>query len=185
MKENKTAKLKEHTQGWWAMNKIELVKVYAFAGAIWSSFKTPTNDTEARLFDEVWFGILRPYPLEMVLSAIQEYATENDFCNIAKIGDLCKKYTEKANGTYIDIEKELMEIKDAVSYANCKENFANLSPFAQSIVRHPAYLAQWSQNSQFETVIMSNLRKQMTNILAEKKHDEIMQLTSENKKLLN
>lgn len=167
------------------MNKIELVKVYAFAGAIWSSFKTPTNDTEARLFDEVWFGILRPYPLEMVLSAIQEYATENDFCNIAKIGDLCKKYTQKANGTYIDAESVLAEIRNAVNYDKCKENFEKLSPFAKEIVQHSCYLAKWSRSDQLDTVIMSNLRKTITSKLAERKHDEIMQLTSENKKLLN
>lgn len=167
------------------MNKVDLLKVYAFAGAIWSSFKTPTNDAEAKLFDEVWFTILKPYPIEMVLTAIQEYATDNDFCNVAKIGELCNKYTQKANGTYIDVESVLMEIKNAVSYSDCKENFAKLSPFAKEIVQNPAYLARWSMNGQFETVIMSNLRKQITNILADRKHDEIMQLTQSNKKLLN
>lgn len=167
------------------MVKEDLLKVYTFAGAIWSSFKTPISELEARLFDEVWFTILKPYPLEMILSAIQEYATENDFCNIAKIGDICKKYTQKANGTYIDIESVLIEIRNAVDYEKCKENFEKLSPFAKEIVKAPYHLARWANDTQFETVIMSNLRKQVSNILAERKHNEIMQLTSENKKLLN
>lgn len=167
------------------MNKVELLKVYAFCGAVWSSFKTPINEEEAKLFDEVWFTILKPYSTEMILTAIQEYARESDFCNIAKISDLCQKYTEKANGTYIDPEKVLIEIRDAVSYDKCKENFEKLSSFAKEIVQHPAYLAKWAKSDQFETVILSNLRKQITNTLADKKHDEILKLTTDNKKLLN
>lgn len=167
------------------MNKVELLKVYAFCGAVWSSFKTPINEEEAKLFDEVWFTILKPYSTEMILTAIQEYARESDFCNIAKISDLCQKYTEKANGTYIDPEKVLTEVRNAVSYDRNRENFEKLSPFAKEIVQHPAYLAKWARSDQFETVILSNLRKTINNVLAEKKHNEIMEITLDNKKLLN
>lgn len=167
------------------MVKEDLLKVYTFASAIWSSFRTPTSEIEARLFDEVWFTILRPYSIEMILSAIQEYATENDFCNIAKIGDICKKYTQKLNGTYIDAESVISEIHKAVSYTDCKKNFEKLSPFAKEIVGDPSQLARWYMNDQFETVVMSNIRKQVNNVLAERKHNEIMQLTANNTKLLN
>lgn len=166
------------------MDRIDLIKVYTFASAMWSSFKMPKSEIEAKYFDEVWFTILKPYPLEMILTAMQEYATESDFCNIAKIADLCKTYTQKANGTYIDVERVLTEIRNAVSYDKNRENFEKLSPFAKEIVQHPAYLAKWAKCEQFETVILSNLRKQITNTLAERKHNEIMQLTVGNKKLL-
>lgn len=166
------------------MNKSELLKVYAFAGAIWTSFKIPKSELEARLFDEVWYGILKPYPVELIFTAIQEYATENDFCNIAKVGDICKKYTEKMNGTYIDCEQVLSEIRKAIDYAHSKENFEKLSPFAKQIVESPAYLARWARSEQIDTVIMSNLRKKIVGALEEKKHNDILQLTIENKKLL-
>lgn len=166
------------------MNKSDLLKVYAFAGAIWTSFKTPTGELEARLFDEVWFGILKPYPVELILTAIQQYATENDFCNVAKIGDICKKYTEKANGTYIEPEQVLSEIRKAIDYYHCKENFEKLSPFAKQIVESPAFLARWARSEQIDTVIMSNLRKKINNALEEKKHNEILEITTGNKKLL-
>ena len=148
------------------MKKEELLKVYACAEALWSSFKLPKADLEARIFDNVWFSCLKDYDTNVVLLALREYARDNDFCNIAKVSDLCDKFTRMASGTWIDEESVLSEIRKAIDYSKCKENFAKLSPFAQQIVEHPSYLAKWAMQGDVDTVIMSNLRKKIQNILA-------------------
>lgn len=168
------------------MNKLDLVKVYAFAGAIWSSFRIPTNEIEAKIFDETWFLILRPYSLEMVLTAVQEHAKKSDFCNIAKIGDICETYTKKLNGNYIDTESVIDEIKKAISYYDVKEKFEKLSPFAKEVVGDPSNLAKWSigESKDFETVIISQLRKRLNNKLEEIKINETLGITSKSKVLI-
>lgn len=151
------------------MKREELLKVYGYAKSIWSSFKVSNVEPDASLHDEVWFEVLKPYDVRVVLTAMQEYAKESDFCNISKVACLCEKILNIKNGSYIDVESVLSEIRNAVSYAYCKEKFATLSEFAKSIVEHPARLAQWANSESLDTVIMSNLRKTITNKLEQRK----------------
>ncbi len=167
------------------MKKDDLWKIYAFAGAVWTSFKLPTTDFEARLFDEVWYSILQPYDEELIFTAIQEYATENDFCNIAKIGALCKKYTEIKNGTFMDEDIVLEHICNAVSWDKCKENFAKLNDFEKEIVGGAHILARWSRDESFNTVILSNLRKKVRSKLQLRLHENLLNLNYNNVKVLN
>lgn len=164
------------------MKREELLKVYAFAGAMWSSFKMPNTELEERLFDEVWYILLQPYEIDMILTAIREYATQSDFCNIAKIGEICQKYTEIQNDTYLDEEKILSDIQKAVSWDKCKENFENLTDFEKEIVQGPHMLARWANSGVFETVVMSNLRKTVRNKIEEKKFKSNFALIAENAK---
>ncbi len=159
------------------MKKEELLKVYACAEALWSSFKIPKSDIEARIFDNVWFSCLKTYDTNVVLVALREYARENDFCNIAKVSDLCEKFTQMANGTWIDVEKVLTEIRRAISGGgDYKERFAKLSPFAQQIVEHPGFLGKWAMtvSSDVDTVIMSNLRKKIQNVLSRNRDEKVV-----------
>lgn len=156
------------------MKREELMQVYAFCSSIWSSFKIPTSNLELQLFNETWFIFLAPYEKSIIFTAITEYARENNFCNIAQIAELCKKYVQMQNGTYIDEEEVLQEIRSAVSYDKCAENFEKLSPFAKEIVGHKAYLAKWALSGQFETVIASNLRKTIHNTLQSKKFEDTL-----------
>ena len=155
------------------MIKEDLVKVYACAGALWSSFKIPATELEAKFFDNVWFSILKPYDINVVLLAFREYANTNDFCNIAKVGELCDKLTQIANGIWIDEEEVINEIYKAISYDKCKENFEELSSFAKEIVEHPAYLAKWSQSKEI-AIILSNLRKKVHNKLEQRKFQKTL-----------
>jgi len=156
------------------MKKQELIKVYAFAGAMWSSFKIPTSELDAQIFDEAWYLTLAPYPLELVLTAMQQYAKESDFCNVAKIGAICEKYTAMKNGTYIDEEKTLENIRNAIDYTNCKENFDKLMPFEKELVGGAHMLARWAKEGNVDTVIMSNLRKTIRNKLETKKFEDTL-----------
>ncbi len=156
------------------MERKDLLKVYAFAGAVWSSFKLPKTDLELKLQSEVWFTKLAPYPVSFVLAAIDEYAKENDFCNISKVAALCDKYTQMQNGTYIDEEETLEHIQKAVSYEFCKENFAKLTPFEKELVGGPHMLAKWARLNDFETVVMSNLRKKVHNKLTTRKFENTL-----------
>lgn len=143
------------------MVEKDLIKVYACAGALWSSFKMPNSDIELKLFDKVWFSVLKDYDIKIVLLALREFAKTNDFCNIAKVGELCNKMTEIANGTYVEENAVLEEIRKAISYDYCRENFEKLSPFAKKIVGQPAQLAKWERSPDPMEMILANLRKRI------------------------
>ena len=153
------------------MKKDDLWKIYAFAGAVWTSFKLPTTDFEARLFDEVWYSILQPYDEELIFTA--------------KIGALCKKYTEIKNGTFMDEDIVLEHICNAVSWDKCKENFAKLNDFEKEIVGGAHILARWSRDESFNTVILSNLRKKVRSKLQLRLHENLLNLNYNNVKVLN
>ncbi len=165
------------------MIKEDLLKVYAYAGAIWSSFKIPESDLEARLLDEVWFMELKEFDLQTILAAINEYARNNNFCNVVQIGELCRKYKQIQDGTYIDEEKVFQEIVQSVSWDNCRENFNKLSPFAKQIVGGSHMLARWSRDDAFDSVVSSNLRKQIHNALESQRMEKIVQDIKNNKQL--
>ena len=161
------------------MERNELLQVYAFCSSIWQNFRLPQNEFDMKIFNESWYVFLKPYPKSLVFSVITDYATKNAFCNIAQIADQCRKLVEMKNGTYIDAEKVLDEIRNAISYDRCAENFEKLSPFAKEIVGHKAYLAQWARSEQFETVIVSNLRKKINNMLETKHFENTMKIVGQ------
>ena len=156
------------------MKKEELPLVYGFASCIWSSFRFPKDNLEEKIFDTVWYGTLKNFSLKLILTAMQEYATANDFCNITKIGMLCKKYNQMLDGTYIDEETTIAHIQSAVSWDNCRENFEKLSPFEQG----PHMLARWSRDEAFSSVILSNLRKTIRNKLEFQREQEFLQISN-------
>lgn len=143
------------------MIREELLKVYAYAGAIWSSFKLPNNDLELALMNEVWLNKLSEYDLSIIFTALDEYARTNAFCNIIQVAELCKRFEAMRAGTYVDEDMILREIKEAVSYDKCRENYAKLSPIAKKFVSGSHILARWAMDEAFNSVIVSNLRKEI------------------------
>lgn len=161
------------------MIKQDLLKVYAFAGAMWSSFKIPTNELDAKMFDEAWYLTLAPYPVSLILTAMQQYAKESDFCNVAKIGTICEKYIAINSGTYIDEEKALKNIRRAICGLGTKEErFEELTDFEKSVVGSPSQLGSWGMaNAElFDTVIISNLRKTIKNKLEIRKFEDNLKI---------
>lgn len=73
------------------MIKEELLKVYAYAGAIWSSFKLPNNDLDLALMNEVWLNKLSEFNLPIIFSAMDEYARTNAFCNVIQVARIMQR----------------------------------------------------------------------------------------------
>lgn len=157
------------------MKQEDLPVVWAYTNAVIDTFKVPDTEIKCQMAMSVWMDVLGQYELPIIKSAILERAKESDFFNIAKVGQTCEKLTQIAMGLYIDEEEVLDEIRKAVSYANCKENFQGLSEFAKEIVGHSAYLAKWAMSDQFETVIINNLRKKIHSRVESKKYDKVLE----------
>ena len=147
------------------MKKEELLIVYSYARAIWSTFKTPEDEMDAKLHDAVWFDLLLPYSADIVVLALREYAKTSDFCNIAKVAEICKKLTSMKKGTYIDEEAIYDEIRKAIACCNKDETFENLSDFAKEIVGGAWQLYKWGSctTDQVEGVIMSRIKRRIQN----------------------
>lgn len=172
------------------MKKEELLVVYGYAGAIWSTFKLPEDEREARLFDVTWYEILRHYNIELILIAIKEYAKISDFCNIAKVGEICKKLQKTVEGKYIDEDVILDEIRQVVVKYSKDAGFEKLSDFAKKVVGGPWQLYKWGclEIGQFDTVVVSDLRKKIKNMIDREKlvnvAEEIKIMAPFSKKLL-
>lgn len=153
------------------MRKEELLIVYGYAGAIWSTFKIPEKELEARLFDATWYEILKPYSIDLILIAIKEYAKLSDFCNIAKVGEICNKLQKTIEGTYLDEDVILDEIRQAVVKCSKDKAFDKLSDFSKKVVGGSWQLYKWGslEIGQFDTIVVSDLRKKIRNMIDREK----------------
>ena len=125
------------------MIKNELIKVYAYVKSIFTNFPMPVSKMEIETRNIVWFKFLHSYELDVIFLAIDNYAKENQFVNIAQIASECDKVLRLLQGNYKDEFYYLDEITKAISYSNSKVNYDRLSEFSKSIVTHPAMLARW------------------------------------------
>lgn len=123
------------------MTNKDLIKVFAYAQAIFTNFTVPTGELEAQTTSLIWLKFLKPYPLEIIYSAIDEYARENKFISIAQIADLCKKAQDIVNGTHQTTETYLKELELAVdragTYESANNAYDSLSDLLKSII--PGY----------------------------------------------
>lgn len=128
------------------MEKEELIKAYAYAELLWSTFKKETNKEKAQMQNQLWWEFLKPYDYNVICASMRELAKESDFCNIAKISKGCR--------TIMNLTKEQLtendifnEIDRAIDYYYAKENFEKLSPIAKKVVGHYGNLASWGQSN--------------------------------------
>lgn len=152
------------------MEKEELIKAYAYAELLWSTFKKETNKEKAQMQNQLWWEFLKPYDYNVICASMRELAKESDFCNIAKISKGCR--------TIMNLTKEQLtendifnEIDRAIDYYHAKENFEKLSPIAKRVVNNYSNLATWGQLdiSEFNTVTASNIKRAIRNEL-ERQH---------------
>lgn len=133
----------------------DLIKVYAYTKAIFNNFIIPTDELQKETQGLVWLNLLKPYSLEIIYSAINQYAKTNNFVNISQIAELCQELQDISNGTYQTAENYLKEIEFAVSKAGTYESANNayngLSDFLKPLI--PGYwtLGKW-HNEGFEYV---------------------------------
>lgn len=172
------------------MSRKELYKAYGLAGALWSNFKLPEGELEARLFDETWFLCLQRFSFDIVLTAMHKFAQESDFCNIAKIELICEKLLQIQEGTFVDEEEIYREIRKAIVAPDKKQAFERLSDVAKDIVMGEWQLFKWGMldSNVVESVVMSSVRKRAS-VAKEHKHLEDslkrIQLVCADTKLLN
>lgn len=169
------------------MKNNELLIVYAYAKNIWSSFKLPEAEEDIKMMNKVWYDFLSEYDIEIILTAIRKHSTESDFCSISKIANLCDNIYRKINNLIIDEDEVFREIRNAIDYSNCKENFQKLSDFAKEIVGHQAYLAKWALEG--NTALRETLlRKEIARTIEKKENERIISknqtLVLENQTLL-
>lgn len=176
------------------MKKEELIKAYAYAELLWSTFKKETNNEKAQMQNQLWWEFLKKYPFDVICASMRELAKESDFCNIAKISQGCLEITRLLgeNQSENDIFNEIDKAVSNGAYCS-KESFDNLSPIAQRVVGSASNLASWGQVDiqQYNTVIASNIRRAVRNELdrEDKKQrigvDTLKLIKSENKLLLD
>ena len=142
------------------MKKDELMKAFAYAELLWSTFKRQKGDEKEVMEIELWFDFLKPYDFNVVMAGMRELAKESDFCNIAKIAKNCKDICDIANNKPVanDI---LNEIEKAISYYKARDNFQNLSSIAKRVVGSAGKLQQWAvmDAEAFNSVVASNLKR--------------------------
>lgn len=137
------------------MKNSDLLKVYAYAQTIFTNFTVPTSELQTQTTNLVWLKFLKPYPLEIIYSAIDHYAKENKFINIVQIAELCKEAFEISQGTHQTAETYLKELETAVdksgTYEEANKAYDSMSDFLKSII--PGYwtLGRW-HNDGFEFV---------------------------------
>jgi len=155
------------------MKKNELLVIYAYAKNIWSSFKLPEAEEDIKMMNKVWCDFLSEYDIDIILSAIRKHSAESDFCSISKIASLCDNIYRQINNLIIDEDEVFKEIRNAIDYSNCKENFQKLSDFSKEIVGHQAYLAKWAlegNTAMRETL----LRKEIARTIQKKENERIV-----------
>ena len=143
------------------MQKEELLKAFAYANMLWSTFNLPTDRNKKILLTQIWYDALKPYPLELVYSAMREHARKSDFVNIMKIAEECRAIENLAKNECLNENEILLEIEKAVCSGNQIKAFNELSDIAKKVVGSPSKLASWGQCSVeiYNSVIESNLRK--------------------------
>ena len=122
----------------------DLLKVYAYAEAIFTSFKQPTEKFKAEATALIWLKFLKPYSLDVIYSAIDQHAKNSDFMNIVKVAELCQEAENIKAGTHKTAEDYYREIEKAIYGATngitAREEFDKLSDVSKAIVGAPYIL---------------------------------------------
>lgn len=145
------------------MKREDLDAVWVYANSLWNTFSLPDTDQKYDIMSELWYDLLKDYPLQIIKAGMLELAKESDFCNVAKIANHCKTFYKLSKNEIQDEDTICNEIRKAIrnSAYHAKEEFDKLSPIAQRIVGTPNFLYECSQmdSTTVGSVIMSNIKK--------------------------
>ena len=162
------------------MKNNDLLKVYAYAQTIFTNFTVPTGELQAQTTNIIWLKFLKPYPLEIIYSAIDQYAKDNKFINIVQISEICKEAFEISQGTHRTVETYLNELEQAVTKAGTVEGAINaydsLSNVLKSLIPGYWYLGRW-HNEGFD-FIATRIKEQIKNKLREQSLQNSIQTNS-------
>lgn len=126
------------------MKVEELEVVYNVAFVLWKNFAVPDSKLGKKVFDTVWLGTLKPYPLKLIIFAMQEYAEKNNFCNISQIGARCLQLEMLSEG--LDVDLVIAEIDKSKSLTMYEENFEKMSKFSKKVCGSASWLKEWAKD---------------------------------------
>lgn len=157
----------------------ELPIVYAYTKSVISSFQIPKDKLELACLNAAWLKHLQDYDLDIIYSAIDAYAIDNKFCNVAQVAELCEKMTRVKKGTYRPNMYYINEIAKAFDQEKKWEAYNNLSQIAKSTVGDMKSFFRYyhmysSDYSYYNSVVVPRFLKQI---------DEYMLLNKMNKRL--
>lgn len=173
------------------MKKEDLIKVFGYAELLWNTFKPEITEEKSNMQNRLWFDFLKHYDLEVVYSAMRDFAKESDFCNIAKVADKCETITRllrneiTAEEMWEDFTQTLKEVKKIRYAKELEEIFNSLNENLQRFIGGWRTLKDMSilefDQLQFER---SRFIKKYYDIDKEVKLRKELQIVFEDKKLL-
>ena len=173
------------------MKKEDLIKVFGYAELLWNTFKPEITEEKSNMQNRLWFDFLKHYDLEVVYSAMRDFAKESDFCNIAKIADKCETITRllrneiTAEKMWEDFTETLKEVKKIRYAKELEEIFNSLNENLQRFIGGWRTLKDISM-LEFDQLQFERNRfiKKYYDIDKEVKLKNEMQIIFEDKKLL-
>lgn len=159
------------------MRKEELPTIWAYASALWGTFKVPDTKERFEMSVQVWSEMLGKYDASIIKAGMIELSKENDFCTVGKLAKHCEIIQKLANGEMIDVDEIVQKIVNAVQRADKQQAFDNLPEIAKKVVGNKAALFKWGKmdSSVFNSVVISNLRKSVEKALETKEKLETME----------
>lgn len=143
------------------MRKEDLPTIWAFASALWGTFKVPDTKQKFDMAIEIWNEMLGEYELPIIKSAMIELSKESDFCTLGKLAKQCQIITKLSKGEIVDVDEVLRRIVLAVQTMDKRKAFDELPEIAKTVVGHPSALYKWAmmESGAFHSVVVSQLRK--------------------------
>ena len=143
------------------MEKKDLPAIWAYASALWGTFKAPDTKEKFNMAMEVWAELLGEYDLRVIKAAMIELSKESDFCTVGKLVKHCQTISKLEKGEIVDVDEVIQAIIKAEQSMDKKKAFEELPAIAKDVVGHPSMLYKWAMmdSNSFHSVVVSNLRK--------------------------
>ena len=149
------------------MRKEELPTIWAYASALWGTFKVPDTKERFEMSVQVWGEMLGRFDTKIIKAGMVELSKESDFCTVGKLAKHCEIIQKLANGEIVDADDVLRKIVEAVQSPDKEKAFENLPEIAKKVVGSKTMLYKWGKmdSATFHSVVVSNLRKNIEKTL--------------------
>lgn len=159
------------------MEKKDLPTIWAFASALWGTFKVPDTKQRFDMAMEIWSEMLGEFELPIIKAAMIELSKESDFCTLGKLAKQCQTITKLAKGEIVDVDEVLQKIISAVQTMDKKKAFDELPEIAKNVVGHSSMLYKWAmmESSAFHSVVVSKLTKSIERAMENNDKEQTME----------
>ena len=159
------------------MEKKDLPAIWAYASALWGTFKAPDTKEKFNMAMEVWAELLGEYDLRVIKAAMIELSKESDFCTVGKLVKHCQTISKLEKGEIVDVDEVIQAIIKAEQSMDKKKAFEELPAIAKDVVGHPSMLYKWAMmdSNLFHSVVVSNLRKSIEKAMENNDKEQTME----------